>query len=108
MAIKVDVSKLSPEEQALAFKLSRKHSGASTNHSHKKVNDCTNEENPQSSKPKRLLRLRQVLDRFPVSRSHFYAGIKKGVYPSPTKAYGNMSMWDEGDIELLIAKSEEQ
>jgi len=48
------------------------------------------------------LRLNRVLSRYPVSKSHWYAGIKAGRYPAPIKTYGNMSFWLSTDIDKLI------
>jgi len=50
---------------------------------------------------KRLLRLSQVLERFPVSKSQWYKGIRAGMYPKPLKL-GKMSFWYEDDINALI------
>jgi prophage regulatory protein len=59
-----------------------------------------------------LLRLKQVLARYPVSKSHWYDGISAGKYPRPYKANGNFSFWASTDIdnliESLINKSEVQ
>jgi len=48
------------------------------------------------------LRLPQVLAIFPVSRSSFYAGIKKGRYPAPVKLGERTSAWRVEDIAALI------
>ncbi len=51
---------------------------------------------------KSFLRLKQILEIFPVSKSHWYEGIQKGIYPPPIKPTKNMSMWRESDITQLI------
>lgn len=50
-----------------------------------------------------LLRLPQVLARFPVSRSCWYAGVKCGRYPTPIKAGPLIAMWRSSEIDALIA-----
>jgi prophage regulatory protein len=49
-----------------------------------------------------LLRLPQVLSRFPISRSGWYAGVKAGKYPAPIKLGARTSAWRESDIDRLI------
>ena len=49
-----------------------------------------------------LLRLPQVLSRFPVSRSGWYAGVKCGKYPAPIKTGQRTAMWRASDIDALI------
>ena len=56
---------------------------------------------PQS----RLIKLTEVLNRLPVSRSAFYQGIKDGRYPPPVKIGERSSAWLESDIDALIAKA---
>lgn len=48
-----------------------------------------------------LLRLPEVLKRFPVSRSVWYAGVKAGRYPSPLKERRS-SLWRASDVQKLI------
>ncbi|NMM82423.1 hypothetical protein B2J86_16045 [Acidovorax sp. SRB_14] len=50
-----------------------------------------------------LLRLPQVLARFPVSRSGWYAGMKRGKYPAPIKSGPRTAMWRASEIDSLIA-----
>ena len=50
-----------------------------------------------------LLRLPQVLSRFPVSRSGWYAGMKSGKYPSPIKTGPRSTRWKVGAIRAYIA-----
>ena len=37
----------------------------------------------------------------PISKAGFYAGIKKGIYPAPTK-HGSMSFWGKSIIHKLV------
>lgn len=52
-----------------------------------------------------LLRLPQVLARFPVSRSSWYKGIKEGRYPRQVKLGERMSGWRKSDIDRLVGKT---
>lgn len=54
--------------------------------------------------PTRLLRLPEVLSRFPVSTSKWYQGIQQGVYPRPIKLGRRTAAWRESDIEALIER----
>lgn len=52
---------------------------------------------------KKLLRLGGVLDKFPVSRSAWYEGVKKGIYPAGIKLSGGRTVaWTESSIDELI------
>ena len=48
-----------------------------------------------------MLRLAQVLEVLPMSRSTFYAGIGTGRFPRPVKV-GRLSMWPLTEIENCI------
>jgi prophage regulatory protein len=48
-----------------------------------------------------LLRLHQVLQVIPISKSTWYAGIKSGKYPEPIKLGGKLSFWKAEDIWRL-------
>ena len=48
-----------------------------------------------------FLRLSCVLKRIPVSKSSWYAGIKSGIYPAPTKIGRRTSAWPNSEIEAL-------
>lgn len=50
-----------------------------------------------------LLRLPQVLNLIPVSRSHWWAGVASGLYPSPVKLSARAVAWRSADIRALIA-----
>ena len=47
------------------------------------------------------LRLRQVLEIFPVSRSAWYRGIKEGRYPAPIKLGKRTAAWSVESIAAL-------
>jgi prophage regulatory protein len=49
-----------------------------------------------------LLRLPQVLERFPVSKSKWWAGVKLGDYPKPIRHGSRCTMWLAEDIDQLI------
>ena len=49
-----------------------------------------------------LLRLPQVLERFPVSKSKWWAGVKEGIYPQPIRHGSRCTMWRSEDIDELI------
>ena len=51
---------------------------------------------------KGFLRLPQVLELIPVSRSRWYLGVKTGEFPSPVRLSANISAWRASDIEMLI------
>jgi prophage regulatory protein len=55
---------------------------------------------------KRYLRLPQVLERIPVSKSTWWAGVKKGIFPKPIKLSVRVTAWLEADIDNLGAKDE--
>lgn len=49
-----------------------------------------------------LLRLRQVLELFPVSRAAWYAGVKEGRYPAQVKLGPRTVAWRHKDVARLI------
>lgn len=51
----------------------------------------------------RLLRLPQVLEILPVSKSHFWQGVKDGRYPAPVKLSERITCWRESEIQALVA-----
>jgi predicted DNA-binding transcriptional regulator AlpA len=54
-----------------------------------------------------FLRLRDVLAILPVSRSSWYAGIKKGIYPTAVSMGGPRKVgWKTQDIKKLVDKLE--
>lgn len=56
----------------------------------------------KNSNPLGLYRLDEVLKRFPVSRSHWWAGVKSGKYPKPVKLSERCTAWRIEDINALI------
>lgn len=52
----------------------------------------------------RLLRLPQVLERVPVSRSTWWAGVAAGRYPAGIKLSARTTAWRESDIADLIER----
>jgi len=50
---------------------------------------------------KRFLRLPQVLERIPVSKSTWWAGVRKGLYPKPVKLSERTSAWPESEIDAV-------
>jgi|TARA_R110000751_G_scaffold256736_1_gene356141 predicted DNA-binding transcriptional regulator AlpA len=55
----------------------------------------------QINNDERLLRLKQVLEIIPVSKSSWWAGVKNGRYPASVK-YGRSTFWLNSDIQALI------
>lgn len=51
-----------------------------------------------------LLRLPEVLNLFPVSRSTFWAGVKTGMYPKPRRISARRVAWVASEIRALIAE----
>ena len=49
-----------------------------------------------------LLRLPQVLQRFPVSKSKWWAGVRQGDYPQPIRHGSRCTFWRAEDIDKLI------
>lgn len=49
-----------------------------------------------------LLRLAQVLQLVPVSRSTWWAGVRSGRYPQPVKLGERATAWKADDIRALI------
>jgi predicted DNA-binding transcriptional regulator AlpA len=53
----------------------------------------------------KLLRLSQIIpDILPVSKSHFWKGVKDGRYPQPVKLSERITAWRESDILALVRK----
>ena len=53
-----------------------------------------------------LLRIAQVLRFIPVSRSHWWQGVKEGRYPQPMKLSERVTVWRSSDIRQLITGGE--
>jgi prophage regulatory protein len=50
----------------------------------------------------KLLRLKQVLERVPVSKSSFWNGVRTGKYPKPLKLGPRTSAWRESEIDRIV------
>jgi prophage regulatory protein len=57
-----------------------------------------------------FVRLPQILAVFPVSKSHWWAGVKAGRYPAAVKlgACRRMTAWRAEDIRSLLARTAER
>ncbi len=54
-------------------------------------------------KNEKLIKLKDVLQIIPVSKSTWYEGIRKGIFPKPVKIKGlNSSFWRKSDIEKIV------
>ena len=51
-----------------------------------------------------FMRLKQILKLFPVSASHWWAGVEAGRYPKPVKLSEGITAWPVGDIQALFDK----
>ncbi|MBI5656738.1 MAG: AlpA family phage regulatory protein [Geobacter sp.] len=49
-----------------------------------------------------FIRLPQVLEVFPVSRSNWWAGVKSGRYPAGVKLSERVTAWRVEDVKNLI------
>jgi predicted DNA-binding transcriptional regulator AlpA len=49
-----------------------------------------------------FVRLDGVLRVYPVSRSHWYEGVRSGRYPQPVKLSERITAWRASDIRKLI------
>jgi len=49
-----------------------------------------------------LLRIKQVLQFVPVSRSSWWKGVKEGRYPQPVKLSQRVTCWKAADIRRII------
>ena len=56
----------------------------------------------------RLLRINQVLEKFPVGRSTWWAGVKDGKYPRGIKLSERTTAWRESEVDRLIDRLGEQ
>lgn len=54
--------------------------------------------------PPELIRLKQVLEILPLSKSTWWDGIKKGIYPKPIKLSPRVSCWRLDEITELASK----
>jgi len=49
----------------------------------------------------KLIRIKQVLEIVPISRSAWWAGVKQGLYPAPVKIGVRITAWRYSDIKAL-------
>ncbi|OPY67111.1 MAG: Prophage CP4-57 regulatory protein (AlpA) [Syntrophorhabdaceae bacterium PtaU1.Bin034] len=56
----------------------------------------------------RFLRLPQVLAIIPVSRSAWWSGVKKGIYPQPVKLSERVTVWSAAEIAQFVQKTTEE
>ncbi|CAN4274315.1 AlpA Predicted transcriptional regulator [Methylophilaceae bacterium] len=63
---------------------------------------------PQKTFPDNgFVRLPQILEVFPVSRSSWWAGVKSGRYPASFKLAKRTTAWRVEDIEALLSSLEQ-
>jgi prophage regulatory protein len=55
---------------------------------------------------RRFLRLPQVLERIPVSKSTWWSGVRKGIFPKPVKLSARTTAWCESDVDQLCLRLE--
>jgi predicted DNA-binding transcriptional regulator AlpA len=55
--------------------------------------------------PAALLRLKQVLDLIPVSKSTWWSGVRNGRFPKPVKLSRGITCWRARDILDLIERA---
>ena len=48
------------------------------------------------------LRLKQILEMYPVGRSTWWAGVRSGRYPRPVKLSSRCTAWAVKDIQALL------
>lgn len=58
---------------------------------------------PVKSKRSILLRIQDVLERLPISRSSLYAGMQTGLYPPPVRIGKRTVAWRAEDIDACIS-----
>lgn len=54
-----------------------------------------------------FVRLKDILKVFPVSKSTWWLGVKKGQYPKPVKLSSKITAWKAEDIHQLINQHQE-
>ncbi|RYE41614.1 MAG: AlpA family phage regulatory protein [Hyphomicrobiales bacterium] len=62
------------------------------------------ESNVNPTKPERLLREKEVLQRIPVSKSGWWRGVREGHFPAPIKIAPRVTCWRESDIDALMSR----
>jgi prophage regulatory protein len=58
-----------------------------------------------SPQPEHLLRVRDVVVRVPVSKSTWWAWVRKGYAPRPIRVGENVTCWRESEINAFIEKA---
>lgn len=61
-----------------------------------------NQNTQKEAKSQRLLRLPQVLEYLPISKSSWWSGVKEGKYPASLKLGPRTTVWRESDILELV------
>tara|TARA_B100001057_G_scaffold384913_1_gene391512 strand:- start:284 stop:553 length:270 start_codon:yes stop_codon:yes gene_type:complete len=56
---------------------------------------------PMQTSPRRLYRIKQVLEVIPVSKTTWWNGVRHGRFPKPIRN-GRMTFWKSEDIETFI------
>ena len=62
----------------------------------------------EETKSKKLLRLKQVLERVPVGRSTLYNWVKTGRFPKPIQIGTRCAVWHEEYIDNWIEEKKEK
>lgn len=57
-----------------------------------------------NEKGESFLRLNQVLEIIPISRSGWWKGCKEGKYPKPLKIGARTTVWRASEIQELVAR----
>jgi prophage regulatory protein len=52
----------------------------------------------------RLIRLREVLERLPISKSTWWEGVRSGRYPQPVKLGSRLTCWRLADILEIVER----
>jgi prophage regulatory protein len=78
-------------------------SGAVAGASQRGVDPSSRNVRPRGMSQEGFLRLKEVLDLIPVSKSTWYKGVKEGRYPKPTDRFGSrIAAWDAREIYRLM------
>ena len=67
----------------------------------KPLTDCGTK-NREAFPQEGLLRIGGVLKLIPVSRSHWWQGVKEGKYPQPSKLSERVTAWRASDIRAIV------
>ncbi len=73
-------------------------------HSNKKPNSATPRQYPPfPSDPDALVRLPQILAVFPIGRTTFLAGVKRGEFPTPIRR-GRSVLWRAAEVREVLGR----